>query len=344
MKLRLDHKFAAGTLIGGVTGLAWLNFICPPLAVFPALVGGCVGGLDDGVKVTDAIRVFDASGSEILTMQERQNALFDWKHAYKRTEELWSEMGYESQFGQYRIKLGVPPEPVPWHSAEQSRGEELARAATAHRSFTQRILRLGTRVINPDWLAAAAARYVKFLQLKRNNPDAFLVPTLDVDLIWHCHQLTPQDYYEDCHALFGRVLRHNTEAGDSTIADQFQETQRLWRNEFGEDFVPGRPAQRPAQRSNGKQDRGAPGGSGCMSCGWGHSTEHDALGHKEVERQMVEKAQSVDGAGGHEDGAEWGEGESIKQTLRHPLHGSSHDGEDGDGGSDCGSCASCGGD
>jgi hypothetical protein len=53
---------------------------------------------------------------------------------------------------------------------------------------------------------------------------------------------------------------------------------------------------------------------------------------------MAEKAQSVDGTAGHEDGAEWGEGESMKQMFRKPLNiwkpSSSHDGEDGSNESD----------
>ena len=44
-------------------------------------------------------------------------------------------------------------------------------------------------------------------QLAKAHPGQTLVPTLDVDLIWHVHMLSPLDYREDCHALLGRELR-----------------------------------------------------------------------------------------------------------------------------------------
>jgi hypothetical protein len=38
-----------------------------------------------------------------------------------------------------------------------------------------------------------------------------LVPTLDVDLIWHTHMLSPLDYRDDCQAILGRVLSHDAQ-------------------------------------------------------------------------------------------------------------------------------------
>ena len=36
------------------------------------------------------------------------------------------------------------------------------------------------------------------------------MPTLDVDLIWHVHMLSPNDYRDDTLELCGRVLPHET--------------------------------------------------------------------------------------------------------------------------------------
>ena len=36
-----------------------------------------------------------------------------------------------------------------------------------------------------------------------------MVPTLDIDLIWHAHMLSADDYVEDCERILGRVLSYN---------------------------------------------------------------------------------------------------------------------------------------
>ena len=41
------------------------------------------------------------------------------------------------------------------------------------------------------FLTRAAARYRRFLGVKARHRDAVLVPTYDVDLVWHTHQLHP---------------------------------------------------------------------------------------------------------------------------------------------------------
>ena len=39
------------------------------------------------------------------------------------------------------------------------------------------------------FLRTAITRYAKFLSLKLKNPDQFLVPCYDIDLVWHSHQV-----------------------------------------------------------------------------------------------------------------------------------------------------------
>ena len=47
----------------------------------------------------------------------------------------------------------------------------------------------------PHWrqrwfLERCLERYKQFLYLRREKPDAFLVPTFDIDLLWHSHMVT----------------------------------------------------------------------------------------------------------------------------------------------------------
>lgn len=46
----------------------------------------------------------------------------------------------------------------------------------------------------------------RFLDLMTLQSDDMLVPTLDIDLVWHTHQLTGQAYQDDCMNLVGRYI------------------------------------------------------------------------------------------------------------------------------------------
>jgi hypothetical protein len=46
----------------------------------------------------------------------------------------------------------------------------------------------------------------RFLDLMSSSPASFFVPTLDIDLAWHTHQLTPKNYHADCKKYLGRYI------------------------------------------------------------------------------------------------------------------------------------------
>ena len=45
-----------------------------------------------------------------------------------------------------------------------------------------------------------------FLDLMSSSPASFFVPTLDIDLVWHTHQLFPQRYSSDCEQYVHRFI------------------------------------------------------------------------------------------------------------------------------------------
>ncbi|KAF7433682.1 hypothetical protein PC9H_005645 [Pleurotus ostreatus] len=51
----------------------------------------------------------------------------------------------------------------------------------------------------------ATNRYIRFMCLPLGN----YVPPVDVDIIWHTHQLKGLQYREDCMKYFGRVINHD---------------------------------------------------------------------------------------------------------------------------------------
>ncbi|KAG7284454.1 hypothetical protein NEMBOFW57_010827 [Staphylotrichum longicolle] len=62
----------------------------------------------------------------------------------------------------------------------------------------------GDAPAGPSALQAAQRRYIRFLQLMPDSTGSILVPTLDIDLFWHTHQLHPVAYDAYCKMHIGR--------------------------------------------------------------------------------------------------------------------------------------------
>jgi hypothetical protein len=88
---------------------------------------------------------------------------------------------------------------------------------------------------------AAILRYLMFLCLTHLYPHHLLVPTPEVDAVWHCHILQTRKYREDCQFLFGCYLDHEPEDELEEISPQphsdldtaFTQTQVLFEQHFG---------------------------------------------------------------------------------------------------------------
>ena len=48
--------------------------------------------------------------------------------------------------------------------------------------------------------------FFSFLDLMASSPTSFFVPTLDIDLVWHTHQLMSIKYESDCTTYVGRFI------------------------------------------------------------------------------------------------------------------------------------------
>lgn len=91
------------------------------------------------------------------------------------------------------------------------------------------------------FLEGAVERYKGILHLiKRNqesNSNHFCVPTYDIDLIWHSHQLHPVSYCNDLVATHGKELEHDDTDSDRTKGKKldvgFYQTTTQWEETFG---------------------------------------------------------------------------------------------------------------
>jgi hypothetical protein len=85
-------------------------------------------------------------------------------------------------------------------------------------------------------LRRAIDRYSKFLNLFKLYPKTMLVPTLDIDLVWHTHQCSPSQYEVGTVKMAGRLIDHDDKLGKETLGTGFTRTGDLYRIRFAQDY------------------------------------------------------------------------------------------------------------
>lgn len=89
----------------------------------------------------------------------------------------------------------------------------------------------------------AIAHYKMFLHLLYLYPNRIIVPTQEIDQVWHQHILDTRKYAEDCQWLFGYFVHHYPYFGMANEAEKqaleiaFSDTRTLFTEHFGIDVV-----------------------------------------------------------------------------------------------------------
>ncbi|KAG0565461.1 hypothetical protein KC19_8G192000 [Ceratodon purpureus] len=172
----------------------------------------------------------------------------DKESAIKRTKDLWSTLYVDES---YNIEFGLTDEKS---SHEQEIGAissglkqleipsdlrkityDLEAAVSRQKTFFYQVSQPFVRT--ESYLKSAEQRYKGFLYLFTLNKGLFLVPTYDVDIMWHAHQLSPAAYNRDCLAILKRVLNHDDTDSDrgpgQKLNTGFKDTCELWEEIFG---------------------------------------------------------------------------------------------------------------
>ncbi|KAI0549298.1 hypothetical protein F4679DRAFT_547456 [Xylaria curta] len=85
-------------------------------------------------------------------------------------------------------------------------------------------------------LTRGITRYERFLKLFKLYPRTMLVPTLDIDLVWHTHQCSPSRYALVTMEIAGRFIDHNDKLGTATLDPAFENTKALYRIRFADEY------------------------------------------------------------------------------------------------------------
>ena len=153
------------------------------------------------------------------------------KQRKRRAKNFWEELFPDEP---YEAKADPRPEIFP----PSDFSYDIVAAAERQKVFFYQVSLPHYR--DEDFLKSAIRRYHKYLLLQQQNPNEFLVPCYDMDIVWHTHQIDHLAYVEDTLKILGRVLNHddsvnNREPG-SKLSNSSEVTQKLWRTTFGEDF------------------------------------------------------------------------------------------------------------
>ncbi|PTQ33801.1 hypothetical protein MARPO_0085s0024 [Marchantia polymorpha] len=173
-------------------------------------------------------------GEEKLRAETERETIQLWSETYPHEPYhfvRYGEDGSECTFS----TTSFPPSKVRYN---------LLAAAERQSSFYYQVNR--PWMSDETYLQEAEKRYRGFLHLIRraskaaeynDGPRPFIVPTYDVDLLWHAHQLRPLAYRLDMVKLIGRVLDHDDTDSDRSegqkLNTSFLDTCELWLKTFG---------------------------------------------------------------------------------------------------------------
>ncbi|KAI0474672.1 hypothetical protein F4859DRAFT_521764 [Xylaria cf. heliscus] len=113
---------------------------------------------------------------------------------------------------------------------------ELGGAVLRQGIFTEKMYKM-------DWLHSPAARetmtrlitkYQRFAAIMGKHPNQVAVPTLDVDLAWHTHQLSPASYNEWMCSKTGRFIDHDDKIDENKLSTSFEWTSKVYQELYGE--------------------------------------------------------------------------------------------------------------
>ncbi|KAG2370303.1 hypothetical protein BDR07DRAFT_1265614 [Suillus spraguei] len=116
---------------------------------------------------------------------------------------------------------------------------DLVGAVLRQASFVKKMVNLGwtepgyfANEVDIVALQHCVARYHAFLNIMAESPASFFVPTLDIDLGWHTHQLMASQYQNDCLSLVGRYVNHDDKVEEGQLATSFDLTCRAWNDRY----------------------------------------------------------------------------------------------------------------
>lgn len=129
-------------------------------------------------------------------------------------------------------------QPAVFDPSEKSLGTQLSAAVMRQGNFIENMdkkLWIRSPALEGT-LTRAISRYSQFLALIKLNNNVVLVPTLDIDLVWHTHQCSPIPYLRSSKQLAGKFLNHDDRIVKDALDEGFERTRGLYLVKFGREY------------------------------------------------------------------------------------------------------------
>ena len=94
-----------------------------------------------------------------------------------------------------------------------------------------------------DWIHSPAAtstmkrlitKYQRYIEIIKAHPRQVAVPTLDIDLAWHTHQLSPPAYYAYTIDRTGKFVNHDDKIEETKLSTAFEWTSKTYQKMYKE--------------------------------------------------------------------------------------------------------------
>ncbi|CAG8715975.1 9028_t:CDS:2, partial [Funneliformis caledonium] len=206
-------------------------------------IGGTLIGLKDGSyseqsAVKDSNLLFSTNSVHIRKLTNLGSTnwnRYNWKYVIKQIDLQKKGLKKESQLKNARKKI-VQRVLLSYTGIQLPFSIELISAIHRQREFTG-------KMVNNKWINCinvqinSTVRYHKFLLLMKEQTNTLLVPTLEIDLGWHTHQIHASLYRAFTQKHLGRLVNHNDNLDKGKLSDGFASTAQAWYKKYNEPYT-----------------------------------------------------------------------------------------------------------
>ncbi|KAM6525731.1 hypothetical protein FALCPG4_011265 [Fusarium falciforme] len=90
---------------------------------------------------------------------------------------------------------------------------------------------------NTSIMAKLLTKYNRFFDIIKENSESLAVPTLDIDLAWHTHLLSPFAYYRYSNQLTEKLIDHADKIDEVRFCRGFEWTNKEYQSKYGEIYT-----------------------------------------------------------------------------------------------------------
>lgn len=238
-KLLLTKDFTMpGTVLNPMTGRVTRIPHDSRASRFPRTFPNRLIRFDLRIKLVD---LMNPAGSEPSpTMETVRKMIEDIIIDDKRLRSIESASIQSGRYGNYRIQ------PLAKMSTRKMMSRYWENFSPFALDLCGAVMRQGVfieKMNDLDWLHSPSVgdtmqrliiKYTRFIELMSSNAGKVVVPTLDVDLAWHTHQLSPRAYYKYVCKKTSQFTDHDDKIDEDKLNKQFEWTTKIYQDTYGE--------------------------------------------------------------------------------------------------------------